>query len=82
MGQSPVAVKNGLGEAGGAGGEIDGSIVLFIQRHRGAGGGAVAHEADAVLGVGRAVLAHIEQGLHSGDKLEAFLKFFISFLFY
>ena len=61
--QRPVAVQNRLGEAGGAGGEVDGGQVLLVQGDRGSAGGAEAHETDAVLGVGRAVLADEEHGV-------------------
>ena len=67
MDQSLVLVQDGLGEAGGAGGEVDGSIVLFVQSHRRCAGGAEAGEGQAVLGVSGTVIANVEHGLDVGD---------------
>ena len=79
--QRPVVVEDGLGEAGGAGGKIDGGLVLLGEGHRRRPGGAEAHQAQAVLGVDRASPAHKEEhphpvqhpgdGVHPPDELRA-----------
>ena len=65
--QGLMLMQNCLGEARGAGGEINRGIIILIQCHRRCAGGAEGHELHAVLGIGRAALAHIEQGLNGGN---------------
>ena len=79
--QSLVLVQDGLGETGGTGGEVDGSIVLLVQSHGRCAGGAEAGEGKAVLGVSGAVVANVEHGsdirdlasngIHTADKFGA-----------
>ena len=65
--QGSVVMQNGLGEAGGAGGEVDGGVVLLVQGDGRMGRGAEAGEPDAVLGVAGAILADVEAHPHAGD---------------
>ena len=67
--QGPVVMQNRLGEAGGAGGEVDGGVVLLAEGHRRRAGGAEAHHPQAVLGVGRPLPAHEEHGPHLGQAV-------------
>ena len=63
LGQAPVLVEDGLGEAGGAGGEVDGTVVLVVDGHGGIHGRAVGDHAAVVGGIGGhlALLAHKEE---------------------
>ena len=79
--ETPVAEQDGLREAGGAGGVVDGAVILVVHQHLGRGGGAVGSGAVVVLGKGGAGLTHKEQEalpsdrgdnvLHTADKLRA-----------
>ena len=65
--QGPVVVEDGLGEAGGAGGEVDGGVVRLLQGHRRRAGGAEAHQFQAVLRIGGRIPAHKEHHPHLGQ---------------
>ena len=65
IGQRAVGVQNGLGEAGSAGGEIDGGVVVFFQHHGRGALGAVVHQLAVGFGKGRHVRTHVEQGAHA-----------------
>lgn len=76
--QRPMVMENGLGEARGAGGEVNGRVIVLGECHRRRAGGAVSHQLAAVLGVGRDVPPHEEErldlgkagddGIHPGDE--------------
>ena len=65
--QALVPQQNGLGEAGGAGGVVDGRVVLVVHQHLGGGGGAVGGGPVVVLGEGGAGVPHEEQQHLAGD---------------
>ena len=79
--QGPVLEQDGLGEAGGAGGVVDGGLVLVVDENFRGHAGAVGGGPVIVLGKGGAVLSHKEeqaapgQGgrhvLHPADELRA-----------
>ena len=56
--QGPVLEQNGLGEAGGAGGVVDGGLVLVVNENLRGHAGAVGGGPVIVLGKGGAGLAH------------------------
>ena len=56
-----VIQQNGLGEAGGAGGIIDGGVVGVLNEYLGGGGGAVGHQLIVAFREGGLVVAHEEQ---------------------
>ena len=59
--QGRVLEQNGLGEAGGTGGVVDGGLVLVVHQHLGGGGGAVGGGPVIVLGKGGAGVPHEKQ---------------------
>ena len=67
--QRTVIVEDRLGEAGSAGGEIDGGVVGFLQRNRRGRGRAVAGELDAILCIIGGVLAHEKEHFYHGDAV-------------
>ena len=77
--QGPVLEQDGLGEAGGAGGVVDGGLVLVVDENFRGHAGAVGGGPVIVLGKGGAGLAHEQKqhllgqlggdGLHAADKL-------------
>ena len=79
--QGLVLEQNGLGEAGGAGGVVDGGLVLVVDEHLGGHAGAVGGGPVVVLGKGGAGLPHEEEQqlpgqvgrdvLHPADELRA-----------
>ena len=79
--QRQMVVEDGLGEAGGAGGKVNGRVIGVRQLHRGRAGGAEVGEAHTVLAVGRSAAPHEKQhfhlvqaadnGVHPGDELRA-----------
>ena len=79
--QGCVPEQDGLGEAGGARGVVDGRLVLVVHQHLGGAAGAVGGGPQVVLGKGGTVLPHEEQqhllcdlghnGLHPGGELGA-----------
>ena len=79
--QGLVLEEDGLGEAGGAGGVVDGRVILILDEHLRGLTGAVGGGGVVVLGKGGAVLSHKEeqaapgQGgrhvLHPADELRA-----------
>ena len=81
LGEAAVFVEDGLGEAGGAGGKIDGPVVIVGDEDLGGRGGAVRHQLPVALGKGGAVVPHVNQqaavaelvrnGLDAADKLRA-----------
>ncbi len=68
-----VVVQYGLREARGAGGEVDGRVVLVGQRRVVVHAGLVGGQVQEVLSKGRAVVAHVEQQLHAGHPVDALL---------
>ena len=71
--QALVVVQDGLGEARGAGGEVDGRVVGVGQLHVRGVAGLVRRQVQIILGKGRAVVAHVEQQLHAGDLVDDLL---------
>ena len=65
----PVALQDGLGEAGGAGGEVDGGVIVLTEGDGRDAGGTEAHEPAAVLRVARHVPADEQADLHAGQAL-------------
>ena len=68
--QRLMGVQNGLGEARGAGGEVDGRVVVLRELHSGGTAGAELHQPVVAVGEGGHVLAHVEEGLHPGEPGE------------
>ena len=81
LGQGVVLEQDGLGEAGGAGGVVDGGLILVVDEHLWGHAGAVGGGPVIVLGEGRAGVPHEEEehllgdlghdGLHTADELRA-----------
>ena len=69
VGKAAVQVQNGLGEAGGAGGIIDGTGIFIRQRHFGIVGGAEGDHLVIAVRKGGAVFPYIEQVFHLGDAV-------------
>ena len=65
--QAPVAVDDGLGKSRGAGGKVDGRLVVLGQIHLGGPAGTVGNQTRVGLGEGGALLAHVEEGLDPGQ---------------
>ena len=65
--QRLVGVEYGLGEAGGAGGEVDGGVVVLVENHGRRGGGAVVHELAVRFREGGHVRTHEKQGARASQ---------------
>ena len=61
LSQGLVPEENRLGEAGGAGGVVDGRVILILDEHLRGLTGAVGGGGVVVLGKGGAVLSHKEE---------------------
>ncbi len=72
VGEAAVQVQNGLGEAGGAGGIIDGTGVVVRQRHFGIVGGAEGDHLVIAVRKGGAVFPHIKEVFHLGNAVADF----------
>ena len=62
--QRPVLVQDGLGKACGAGGKIDGAVVVVLQAHKGRGACTVHHQLIIAFRESGAGVAHEDQ--HAG----------------
>ena len=61
LGQTPVLMEDGLGEAGGAGGEIDRAIVVVGDEDLGRRRGAIGRQLAITLGKGGAVVPYVDE---------------------